>query len=50
MTTISSGPGLRTILEEQGIRIVGEASDGLEAISRVREHAPDVVLMDINMP
>jgi DNA-binding NarL/FixJ family response regulator len=42
--------GLRTLLEEQGVRIVAEASDGLQAISRVREHAPDVVLMDINMP
>jgi DNA-binding NarL/FixJ family response regulator len=42
--------GLRTLLEEQGVRIVAEASDGLQAISRVREYAPDVVLMDINMP
>jgi DNA-binding NarL/FixJ family response regulator len=42
--------GLRTLLEEQGVQIVGEATDGSEAVMRVREHAPDVVLMDINMP
>ena len=42
--------GLRTLLEEQGIHIVAEASDGAAAVARVREHAPDVVLMDINMP
>ena len=42
--------GLRTLLEEQGVRVVGEAADGAQALARVREHAPDVVLMDINMP
>src|SRR4051794_10478298 len=42
--------GLRTLLQEQGIRVVAEAPDGAQALGRVREHAPDVVLMDINMP
>src|SRR3954447_12323369 len=42
--------GLRTLLEEQGVHIVAEAPDGAQAVARVREHAPDVVLMDINMP
>ncbi len=32
------------------IEIVGEASDGIEAIKRVSEVMPDVVLMDIGMP
>jgi DNA-binding NarL/FixJ family response regulator len=42
--------GLRTLLEEQGVQIVAEATDGAEAIAEARRHSPDVVLMDINMP
>jgi DNA-binding NarL/FixJ family response regulator len=32
------------------IDVVAEASDGLEALAAVAEHAPDVVLMDLRMP
>jgi DNA-binding NarL/FixJ family response regulator len=42
--------GLRTLLEEQDVHIVGEASAGTEAVRLVRELAPDVVVMDLNMP
>ena len=42
--------GLRTLLEEQGVQIVGEAGSGHEALAIVRESAPDVVVMDLNMP
>ena len=42
--------GLRTLLEEQGVEIVGEAGSGFEAVRIVRESAPDVVIMDLNMP
>jgi DNA-binding NarL/FixJ family response regulator len=42
--------GLRNLLEEQGVQIVGEAASGNEALRLVRELAPDVVVMDLNMP
>ncbi|HEX8929711.1 MAG TPA: response regulator transcription factor [Actinomycetota bacterium] len=43
--------GLRTLLESsQEIRVVAEASDGVEAVERTRATRPDVVLMDIRMP
>jgi DNA-binding NarL/FixJ family response regulator len=42
--------GLRNLLEEQGIQVVGEAAAGSDAIRAVRELAPDVVVMDLNMP
>jgi DNA-binding NarL/FixJ family response regulator len=42
--------GLRNLLEEQGVEIVGEAGDGAVAVRLVRELAPDVVVMDLNMP
>jgi DNA-binding NarL/FixJ family response regulator len=43
--------GFRMILDAQeDIEVVGEASDGREALDRIRELAPDVVLMDIRMP
>ncbi|MBP1947988.1 response regulator transcription factor [Virgibacillus litoralis] len=43
--------GVKRILEfEQSFEVVAEGDDGLVASSLVREHSPDVVLMDINMP
>jgi DNA-binding NarL/FixJ family response regulator len=42
--------GLRNLLEEQGLDIVGEAANGMDAVRLVRELAPDVVVMDLNMP
>ncbi|AKN68856.1 LuxR family transcriptional regulator [Streptomyces sp. PBH53] len=35
---------------EPDMEVVGEASDGAEALRQAREHGPDVVLMDIRMP
>jgi DNA-binding NarL/FixJ family response regulator len=43
--------GFRMILEAEGdIAVIGEASDGEEAVAAVRRLRPDVVLMDIQMP
>jgi len=42
--------GLRTILGfQEGIEVVGEASDGLEAVDLAQKLLPEVVLMDIRM-
>ena len=35
---------------QEGIRITAEASNGLEAIRKIKNSPPDVVLMDIQMP
>ena len=43
--------GLRAFLDTQeDIELVGEATNGVEAVERVREFLPDVVLMDLVMP
>lgn len=43
--------GVRILLEAQpDIEVVGEAADGQEAVTRVREFQPDIVLIDIAMP
>jgi len=43
--------GFRLLLESAGdIAVVGEAANGGVAVALAREHAPDVVLMDVHMP
>jgi DNA-binding NarL/FixJ family response regulator len=43
--------GFRMILEAEGdIEVVGEASDGREAVAETERLRPDVVLMDVRMP
>lgn len=43
--------GMRLLLESiPDVKVVGEASDGLEALRLIQEHRPDCVLMDLAMP
>jgi len=42
--------GLRNLLEEQSVNVVGEAENGEAAIRLASDLAPDVVIMDLNMP
>ncbi len=43
--------GFRTLIESaEDLEVVGEAADGEEAVCLVRDHHPDVVLMDVRMP
>ncbi len=43
--------GMRSLLEEYGhIRVIGEASNGLEAVQYARQLQPTVIVMDVNMP
>ena len=43
--------GLRKILElDPDVKVVGEASNGEEALLLLQERSPDIILFDINMP
>ena len=43
--------GLSSLLEfEEDIEVVGEAENGRQAVELARQHAPDVIIMDVNMP
>jgi len=43
--------GLRLLLErQQGFRVVGEASDGRQAVEQAEETKPDIIVLDIAMP
>lgn len=41
---------IKKMLEANGHVMVGEAGDGREAVTKFKEHRPDVVLLDITMP
>jgi len=38
------------LANQEGLEVVGEASDGLEAVQKAEEIVPDVIVMDLNMP
>ncbi len=43
--------GLRLLINNQpAMSVVGEAGSGTEAVTSAREHQPDIILLDLNMP
>lgn len=42
--------GLRELLEDAGVAVIGEAADGMNGVRLAQELRPDVVLMDLHMP
>lgn len=42
--------GLRSLLEREGLQVVGEASDGQEVLRHLEALQPDIAVMDITMP
>jgi DNA-binding NarL/FixJ family response regulator len=43
--------GIRAVLEEvDGLEVVAEAGDGIEALQLTEQHRPDVVVLDVTMP
>ena len=42
--------GLRSLLDDDGIEVVGEAASVAEALSEVRRAVPDVLLLDVELP
>lgn len=42
--------GLRVLMEREGFQVVGEASDGREAIKLCEMHRPEVAILDLSMP
>jgi two-component system chemotaxis response regulator CheY len=42
--------GLRLLIERKNWTVCGEATNGKEAIAKVRELAPDVIILDLTMP
>ena len=42
--------GVRVLLEQAGMIVIGEASDGPETLSLAHTHQPDVAVLDIAMP
>jgi DNA-binding NarL/FixJ family response regulator len=42
--------GMASLLERFGLQVVGQAGDGTQLLTLVREHAPELVVVDIRMP
>ena len=50
MTTTCSGAGSERCSKLKGVDVIGEADTGRDALAQIGVLAPDVVVMDLNMP
>jgi len=41
---------VKTMLEQEDFQVIGEADNGADAVQLTREHAPDLIILDISMP
>lgn len=41
---------VKTILEQENFQVIGEADNGVDAVQLARDHAPDLIVLDISMP
>ncbi len=41
---------LRGLLEDHGLAVIGEAADGLQAVTMAAQLQPDIIVMDVRMP
>jgi two-component system response regulator EvgA len=42
--------GVRMILENEGYNVIGESDNGADAMQMIREHIPDLIILDIGIP
>jgi len=42
--------GLKALLEDDGLTVVAEASNGREAVALAQQHQPDIAVLDLSMP
>lgn len=42
--------GVRMILENEGYNVIGESDNGADAMQMIREHVPDLIILDIGIP
>jgi DNA-binding NarL/FixJ family response regulator len=42
--------GLRRLLEDAGLKVIGQAGDGKEAVALTERLEPDLLLLDLSMP
>ncbi|ROL94054.1 response regulator transcription factor [Pseudomonas protegens] len=42
--------GIRTLLQREGVEVITETQDSRDAMQLIRQHVPDLVILDLNLP